>query len=226
MDMFSTMDKRNSHSRNSKNRRDDSGLLKVSGKRNSNKSRILSKLKGTGKNISISSHKRFKKLYSDNLFDIKRKNSKRTSKKAISNKNRENKESSIMFSKFLRSMEMGESPQLSKNKSFGSNQKYKQPKWVTNPQILSVILNSGALLIQIFNQIEKGRDIYDLVKDYVEFSQNNLFNRLESVLMNGDGSSESTQFAKFLITGLKLERWIVMYFFFFSFNKSRLRKLR
>jgi hypothetical protein len=40
-------------------------------------------------------------------------------------------------------------------------------------------LNSGALLIQIYNQIDKGQDIYDLVKDYVEFSQNSLFNKLE-----------------------------------------------
>ena len=70
MDMFGTMDKRNSHSRTSKGRRDDnySGLLKKSDhnlhshdgkkKRSSNgssKSKIMSKLKGTSKNISLNS---------------------------------------------------------------------------------------------------------------------------------------------------------------------------
>jgi hypothetical protein len=87
-----------------------------------------------------------------------------------------------------------------------------------------VILNSGALLIQIFNQIEKSRDIYDLVKDYVEFSQNSLFNKLELQLLLGDSSNN--HFGKMLATCMKLERWIVMFFFFFSFNKVRLRKLK
>ena len=111
------MDKRNSQSRNSKQRRDDSGLIKHTGKRNSNKSKILTKFKGTNKYLNINSQKRFKKPYSDSLFDIKRKNSKRTSKKALALKNKEKQETSIMFSKFLRSMEMGDSPHLMKHKA-------------------------------------------------------------------------------------------------------------
>lgn len=119
------MDKRNSHSRNSKQRRDDSGLLKSSPKRNSHKSKILTKFKGSSKNYNGSSSNKFKKLYSDSLFDIKRKNSKRASKKSLNNKNKDKQSSSIMFSKFLRSMEMGDSPHLVKYRGQNKDRKYK-----------------------------------------------------------------------------------------------------
>lgn len=133
MDMFSTTDKRNSHSKTSKMKKDDSSLLRKDYKRNSNKSKILSKFKGNNKNISINSQKRFKKLYSDNLFDIKRKNSKRSSKKAISSKNRENQESSIMFSKFLRSMDMADSNQKNKYNSRSNINPSAKQHWIMTP---------------------------------------------------------------------------------------------
>ena len=123
MEMFSTNDKRNSHSRSSKLKKDESELVQKDLKKSTNKSKILTKL---GKNITAGSQKKIKKLYSENLFDIKRKNSKKLNKKStlgllngasecdVSRVKQGNEEpnTSLVFSKFLRSMEVPETPSI------------------------------------------------------------------------------------------------------------------
>ena len=57
-----------------------------------------------------------------------------------------------------------------------------QSGWVLNSQTVSIVLNSGALLAQLYAHFERGEEIYDLVRDYVDISQSSDFSSLESRL--------------------------------------------
>lgn len=221
MDKFGGTEKNKFMGRNSKLAREDSVYRKKESRRTGNKSRLLSKVKSSKTSMTPGSLKRMKKYIGGVALSKKsRKYTKRNSKKpATKGKN----ESSLMFSKFLRSMEMTESPVMKTEGNAKSREKMgKQIRWLVQPNVLGVILNSGALLIQLLDCLENGKDIYDHVKDYVEISQSPLFNKLEETVIRG----KHPDFGQNLAVNLKLERWVILFFFYFSFNKNQEEKVR
>ena len=235
MDMFGNLDRKNKNSplRKHKLQRDDLSYRKKEHKRSINKSKLLAKSKGTkGGSGSPGSLKRMRKGRNENAIASildKKKYQKRGSKKSLGKNKGET--SSLMFSKFLRSMEMADSPMTTQHHAKAKNETYSLEKkrsetrrnissrWLVQPNLLGMILNSGAMLIQVLDCLQNNKDIYDYVKDYVEISQSSLYAKLEDTVHSG--SPEMRDFGENICTVLKMERWVILFFFFFSFNKSK-----
>jgi hypothetical protein len=214
MDMFGTLDRRHSPLRKNKAGRTDSSYRKRDNKRSLNKSKLLSKVKGGKNSMTPGSLKRMRKFQNENYIGNKKRYCKKQSKKSLT---KGKNESSLMFSKFLRSMEMGESPGLKYDSSSSRDKSRGRLRWLVQPQLLEMVINAGALMFQVWDCLQGQKDIYDLVKDYVEISQNPSYNKLEDLMRVGD----SDNFGKQMAFSLKIERWVIMYFFYFSFKKEK-----
>jgi len=218
MDLFggSTIEKKASILK--KNQTNDEAAQKSS---NSRKAAQKGKLRNSKHSLTPVSQKKTETTTSkaDITTELKNFANRKRTKNSFNDKTAKDDSSSIMFSKFLRSMEMGDNPA----NSTLSNKQAINTSWKVGRNVLEVVINGGAILIQILDSLENKRDIYDNVKDYVEISQNPFYMTLEDTLK---AESNKEEFGDSLMTGLKLERWIILFFFFFSFNKTKMKKVK
>lgn len=148
-------------------------------------------------------------------YSSKRTSSKANSPNTLSNKRKHSKEKrshkQALYSRYMRSLELKDGQGIEEGR-------LDLPSIPIGVDSFKLVLQTGSILLELFKSLGTKTDIYDSVKDYVELCQNPVFTSLEEELKGGYGFDISRS--------MKIERWIVLFFFYFSFNKSKMKKIK
>lgn len=117
------------------------------------------------------------------------------------------------------------SPDLGDKKIFsGKQQVFGQfiRQYNFSKSCLKSLMNIGSNMIMLFNSLLQEGDIYNLIKQYIENVQDISLREIEEASVVLDRTDP--QF-KIIMNAFKLEKWAVMFYFFFSFEKLAYKKM-